>query len=137
MAHAFVLACIDPRFTKMLADYLIHNKELMNDYDLFALAGAELGANDKKNWKKVLKEHIDIAIQLHNIKKVLVFSHMDCGAYKEFKGIRKDDDPHIHIVELNKLRKFMKRCYPTLEYCGYIMGTNGHIHKVETSAFNK
>ena len=131
MAHAFVLACIDPRFTKMLADYLIHDKKLKDDYDLFALAGAELGANDKKGWRKALFEHIDIAIKLHKINEILVFSHLDCGAYKTFKDMESDDDPHTHLVELDRLRKILKKKYPHLSYKGYLMDTKGKIYKMD------
>ena len=131
-ASTFVLACIDPRFTEFLAHYLIHEKDIAHDYDLFALAGAELGANQTKfkQWKKVLVNHIDIAIDLHDIKQILVFSHMDCGAYKVFKDIDKDDDPHLHKDELKKLGKFMKKKYPSLVYKGFIMDTHGAIFRV-------
>ena len=130
MAHTFVLACIDPRFTKMLADFLIHEKYVKNDYDLFALAGSELGANDKPAWKKVLKEHLDIALELHDIQEFWVFSHMDCGAYKVFKELKDDDDPHLHEAEINKLYKWIKKHYSQLKFKGYIMGKTGKIVQV-------
>jgi len=115
----------------MLADFLIHDKKLKDDYDLFALAGAELGANEKKMWKKALYEHIDIAIKLHKINEILVFSHLDCGAYKIFKEMDTDTDQHIHLVELDKLRKAIKKKYPKLIYKGYIMDTQGKIYKMD------
>ena len=132
-ASTFVLACIDPRFTEFLAHYLINDKDIQHDYDLFALAGAELGANQTqfKQWKKTLTNHIDIALDLHGIKQMLVFSHLDCGAYKVFKDMEKDDDPHLHKAELIKLSKFIKKKYPQLTYKGFIMDTKGKIHRVE------
>jgi len=132
-ASTFVLACIDPRFTQFLAHYLINDKEIANDYDLFALAGAELGANQTKHkcWKTTLTQHIDVAIELHDIKQILVFSHMDCGAYKVFKELEKDDDPELHKKELIKLHKFMTKKYPKLDYKGFIMDTKGAIYKVK------
>ena len=132
-ASTFVLACIDPRFTKYLADYLIHDKEIANDYDLFALAGAELGANQTKHkcWKTTMTQHIDVALDLHNIKQLLVFSHMDCGAYKVFKDLEKDDNHKLHEKELKKLHKFIGKKYPQLIYKGFIMDTDGSIHKVK------
>jgi hypothetical protein len=132
-ASTFVLACIDPRFTKYLADFLIHDKEIANDYDLFALAGAELGANQTKHkcWKTTLTQPIDVALDLHNIKQLLVFSHMDCGAYKVFKDLEKDDNHKLHEKELKKLHKFIGKKYPQLIYKGFIMDTDGSIHKVK------
>lgn len=129
-AHTFVLACIDPRFTEYLADFLIHDKDVRHDYDYFALAGSELGANDKKAWRKALFEHIDIAIQLHDISDFWVFSHMDCGAYKVFKDLKSDMNPHIHKEEIIKLHKIIGKKYPKLNFKGYIMDTKGAIYKV-------
>jgi carbonic anhydrase len=131
-ASTFVLACIDPRFTEYLAHFLIHEKDIAHDYDLFALAGAELGANQTKHkcWKKTLQNHIDVAIDLHDIKQVLVFSHLDCGAYKVFKELEHDDDPNLHKGELKKLGKWFKKHYPALQYRGFIMNTDGAIFRV-------
>lgn len=129
-AHTFVLSCIDPRFTEYLAHFLINNKMVRNDYDLFCLAGCELGANDKANWKKALFEHIDIAIELHKIKHFWAFSHMDCGAYKVFKDLKKDDKPYMHFEELDKLHTTINKKYPDLEFKGYIMNTDGSILRV-------
>jgi hypothetical protein len=44
MASILVLACIDPRFTEVLFNYLNHQAQVHSDYDLFVLAGASLGA---------------------------------------------------------------------------------------------
>ena len=129
-AHVFVLSCIDPRFTEYLAHFLINDKQVHSDYDLFALAGASLGANEKKTWRDTLFEHIDIAIQLHKIKAIWVFEHMDCGMYKETLGIKQDNNPHTHMVELHKLKMLLKTKYPRLEYKGYIMNTDGGIYQI-------
>jgi carbonic anhydrase len=131
-ASTFVLACIDPRFTQYLAHFLINEKDIADDYDLFALAGAELGANQTthKCWKKTFTAHIDVAIDLHDIKQILVFSHMDCGAYKVFKDLEKDDNPKLHKEEIHKLQKFMKKKYPKLIFKGFIMDTKGAIFRV-------
>lgn len=131
-ASTFVLACIDPRFTEYLAKYLVNQKDIAHDYDLFALAGAELGANQTKhkNWKKTLIEHIDIALELHGIKTIMVFSHMDCGAYKVFKDLEEDDDPKLHAKELKKLGKYMAKKYPDIEYKGFVMAKDGKIYKI-------
>ena len=35
-------------------------------------------------WAKTLFDHIEISKNLHHIKKVVLFDHLDCGAYKTF-----------------------------------------------------
>jgi carbonic anhydrase len=120
-AKVLVLSCIDPRYTELLADFLIHNKEVHNDYDLFNLAGAELGVLEKKNWKKVYYDHIDIALKLHKIKDLWIFSHMDCGMYKVSLGLKHDHDIDLHVKYLNKLEKKLKKDYPKLNIKKYVM----------------
>ena len=120
-AKVLVLSCIDPRYTELLADFLIHNKQAHNDYDLFNLAGSELGVLEKNNWKKVYYEHIDIALKLHKIKELWIFSHMDCGMYKVSLDIKKDEDIDLHVTKLNELEKILKKDYPNLKVKKYVM----------------
>ena len=91
----FVLACIDPRYTAALEEYLLQILP-NNTYDLFILAGAALGGNltangacsqgvcsvVNTNWQTALLDHIQVAITLHNVTEILVVDHLDCGAYK-------------------------------------------------------
>jgi hypothetical protein len=99
--RAFVLGCIDPRYASALESYLA--KSLVADefsYDLFILAGAALGGgltgntgtcgitgrcgivSNGNNWNEVLKEHIQVGIALHNVRKFIAIDHLDCGAYE-------------------------------------------------------
>jgi len=89
---AFVLACIDPRYIDALEQYLSETLGVNGfTYDLFILAGASLGGLNTTgslcpyattNWQQTLLEHIQVAILLHNVTQVLVFDHLDCGAFK-------------------------------------------------------
>ena len=94
---SFILSCIDPRFAHATDQYL-YDKYTSNglSYDHFVLAGAALGGgltgtgtgagqcNDlspDSNWNQTLKDHIQIAITLHNVKQVEILDHLNCGAY--------------------------------------------------------
>jgi len=130
-AKVLVLSCIDPRFVELLADFLIHDKEARNDYDLINFAGAELGVLENKSWKEVYYEHIDIAIKLHKIKKLWIFSHMDCGMYKVVNDIKKDTNEHLHAENLNELEKMLNKDYPKLKVKKYIMTQKGEFLMVK------
>lgn len=95
--ESLVLSCIDPRFAYATEQYL-YDKYTSNglSYDHFVLAGSALGGNltatgsgsgqcsvlsANSNWNRTLKDHIQIAITLHNIKKVEILDHLNCGAY--------------------------------------------------------
>jgi carbonic anhydrase len=129
-AKVLVLSCIDPRYVELLADFLIHNKEVHNDYDLFNLAGAELGVLENKEWKKTFYDHIDIAIKLHKISDIWIFSHLDCGMYKVTLDLKKDLDTNIHVENMNKLESMIKKDYPKLKIKKYVMTDKPEILKV-------
>jgi carbonic anhydrase len=130
MAKVLVLSCIDPRFIDHLTNFLNHCKGVKKDYDLFNLAGAELGVLEKKNWKKVYYDHIDIALKLHKIKELWVFSHLDCGMYKVTLDLKKDLDTNIHVENMNKLESMIKKDYPKLKIKKYVMTDKPEILKV-------
>jgi hypothetical protein len=150
----FVIACIDPRFAHALEQYL--NEILVENgitYDLFILAGAAGGAaltgnaltcipgggtcsivSVGNNWRTVLLEHIQVAITLHNISKVLVVDHLDCGAYKNCViCTATDQTPSDHQTQFNNLSSFLNSSTfyangtssPTATVSGSSIFTNG------------
>jgi hypothetical protein len=56
----------------------------LNDYDEYILAGASLGylGLGQYDWRQSFEDHIDIAYELHDIHKIVIVDHMNCGAYK-------------------------------------------------------
>jgi hypothetical protein len=131
-ASALVLACIDPRFTASLAWYLTHHKEVINDYDLIALAGASLGVLQTTygSWQTTFVDHVKLALKLHNIKEIWAFDHLDCGMYKATLNLTEDKDSAIHIEKLQELKAFIKQQFPELGFKGFIIDTYGTIQKV-------
>jgi carbonic anhydrase len=131
-ASALVLACIDPRFTASLAWYLTHNKQAISDYDLIALAGASLGVLQTTygSWQTTFLDHVKLALQLHNIKEIWAFDHLDCGMYKATLDLKDDMDKSIHIEKLQELKAFLAREFPQLGFKGFIIDVRGNIEKV-------
>ena len=131
-ASALVLACIDPRFTASLAWYLTHHKDVINDYDLIALAGASLGVLQTTygSWQTTFLDHVNLALKLHNIKEIWAFDHLDCGMYKATLNLKDDMDKSVHIEKLQELKVFLAREFPELGFKGFIIDTYGSIQKV-------
>ena len=80
---AMVLSCIDPRFQPIVYNYL-KKKKLNRKYSSFTIAGSAIGvtANKFKGWHKAFWDNFDTSVKLHNIKKLIVINHRDCGAAK-------------------------------------------------------
>ena len=116
---AMVLSCIDPRFQPIVYNYL-KKKKLIGKYSSFTIAGASLGVTARKfkKWHKVFWENFDTSIKLHNIKKLIVINHRDCGAAKIING-KKDfsliNETKVHKTSFQKLKKIFKKKYPKLK----------------------
>ena len=116
---AMVLSCIDPRFQPIVYNYL-KKKKLMGKYSSFTIAGSSVGvtANRFKKWHKVFWENFDTSVKLHNIKKLIVINHQDCGAAKIINGKKEFstiNETKVHKTSFQKLKKIFKKKYPELK----------------------
>jgi len=130
---AMVLSCIDPRFQPIVYNYL-KKKKLTGKYSSFTIAGSAVGvtANKFKKWHKVFWDNFDTSVKLHNIKKLIVINHRDCGAAKIINGKKeftKINETKVHINSLQKIKKIFMKKYPELTIELKIISLNS---KVET-----
>ena len=128
-----VLSCIDPRFQTIIFNYL-KKKKLTGKYSSFTIAGSAVGVTAKKfkKWHKVFWDNFDTSVKLHNIKKLIVINHYDCGAAKIIngnKGFSKIHETEIHKNSFQKIKKKFKKKYPKLSIELKIISLNS---KVET-----
>ena len=115
---AMVLSCIDPRFQPIVYNYL-KKKKLTGKYSSFTIAGSAIGvtANKFKRWHKVFWDNFETSVKLHNIKKLIVINHRDCGAAKIING-KKDftiiNETNVHKNSFQKIKKIFRKKYPKL-----------------------
>ena len=128
-----VLSCIDPRFQPIVYNYL-KKKKLIGKYSSFTIAGSAIGvtANKYKNWHKTFWENLSTSVKLHNIKKLIVINHRDCGVAKIMNGKKEFSDINeekVHKNSFQKIKKVFKKKYPKLSIELKIISLNS---KVET-----
>lgn len=132
--EAMVLSCIDPRFQDLV------NKQQARDgmsgkYSAFTIAGASIGvvAPAFKEWHKTFWENLGASVQLHNIKKVVVVNHRDCGAAKIAYGDAKVADAAAETVThreaLLEFRKQLKEKHPNLGVELRLMSLDGKLEQ--------
>ena len=117
--QAMVLSCIDPRFQPIVFKYL-KKKKLTGKYSAFTIAGSAIGvtANKFKKWHKAFWDNIETSIKLHQIKKLIVINHRDCGAAKIINGNKifdKSNETKIHKDSFKKIKLKFKKKYPKLK----------------------
>ena len=115
---AMVLSCIDPRFQSIVYNYL-KKKNLKGKYSLFTIAGSAIGVTSLKfkKWHKTFWANFETSVKLHNIKKLIVINHRDCGAAKIVNGKKnfsKINETKIHKNSFQKIKKIFMKKYPKL-----------------------
>ena len=85
--NVLLLSCMDLRLIDDLVPFM-EGDNLNNRYDQLVFAGAALGViqKDHASWYDVFFQHLDIAVQLHDIRDVYLMEHRNCGAYEKFLG---------------------------------------------------
>ena len=130
---AMVLSCIDPRFQHLVHNYLKKQK-LSEKYSAFTIAGAAIGVthNKFKKWHKTFYDNLSTSIKLHEIKKLIVINHKDCGAAKIANGkkvFNSINEKKIHKDSFSKLKKKIKKRFPKLKVDLNLMSLESKITK--------
>ena len=130
-----LLTCMDYRLMDEIAAYMDH-RGLKDGYDHVILAGASLGAlTDKRpDWGRTFWQHLDVAMELHHVTKVIVLDHLDCGAYRVFLGDNAVDTPAkelaAHTHYLRELRAEIGRRHPDLDVELGLMSLDGRVRPI-------
>ena len=129
--EAMVLSCIDPRFQPIVFNYL-KKKKLSGKYSSFTIAGSAVGvtANKFKKWHKVFWDNLETSVKLHNIKKLIVINHRDCGAVKIINGKKEFsniNETKVHKSSFKKIKKIFRKKYPKLSIELKLISLNGRV----------
>lgn len=129
-----LLSCFDFRLPGLTYSYM-KERGLEGKYDHIILAGSSLAAltNYFPSWNKTFWEHLEVAIKLHQIKKVMIMDHRDCGSYRvifnEDFSKDKEKETQIHCKKLVELKNLILQKYSNLEIELLLLNLDG---KVET-----
>jgi carbonic anhydrase len=133
--EALLLSCMDYRLIDDIVRYM-DGRGMTDKYDHVVLAGASLGVLNDKNtaWGQTFWDHVDVALQLHHIHKIIVMDHRDCGAYKVFLGPDHAKDAatefESHAAKLRALQAQIKAKFPQLEVELLLMALDGSVASV-------
>ena len=130
---AMVLSCMDPRFQHLVHNYLKKQK-LFGKYSAFTIAGAAVGVthNKFKKWHKTFYDNLSTSIKLHQIEKLIVINHQDCGAAKIVNGKKAfniTNEQKIHKESFSKLKKEIRKRFPKLKVELSLMSLKSKITK--------
>ncbi|MDZ7611910.1 MAG: carbonic anhydrase [Candidatus Moranbacteria bacterium] len=109
---AAVIACIDFRFWRETAEF-VDNYFGAISYDYPGLPGAAKAINESSG-EDLAFSCVGVPCDLHQVKKIILVNHEDCGAYGgsgKFDG-DKEAEQEFHEDELRKAWGLIKDKYP-------------------------
>jgi carbonic anhydrase len=98
----------------------LEKQGLLKDYDLVCLAGSQKSFLDNDTQPAALKQ-LNISSRLHEVKRVILVAHQDCGAYggsKTFASL--DEEFQRYTTDLNATETLIKEKHPNLEVKKFI-----------------
>lgn len=121
MAHtctAALVKCMDFRLTRDIHSWL-EQKGLADDCDIISVAGASKDLIENPNG--FVATQISLSVQLHQIKKVLLLHHLDCGAYGGSVACSdRSEELSKHKAEMKKAQVIINGRFPTLQVQPFI-----------------
>ncbi len=134
-AKALVLSCIDFRFVGLEQSFLAR-QHLDQAYDWVALAGASLALSGFPHpaEAETFWDQLALSKQLHNINKVMILDHQDCGAYASMYQQPFSDlvsEQNLHVKYLNQAYAQIRQRYPDLEVELYFVKLTGDVTQIE------
>lgn len=108
-----VIKCVDWRFRESDQQFV---EEVLgfSHFDLYAWPGSAKEVNNGNGFKKSLVEKIlQVSKNLHQIKKLLLLWHHDCGAYggvKNFASVAEEEQ--IYQKDLRAVRELLAKELP-------------------------
>lgn len=132
-ADALLLSCIDYRLPGKIARYM-EGRGLASNYDHVILAGASLGATNSlyPHWARSFWDHLDLAIKLHAIRRVIILDHRECGSYRVIfnTNLSGDEEKTQHARELHRLAREIRGTYPQLDVETLLMALDGSVETI-------
>jgi len=116
LTDALIVHCIDFRLQGHLNRWLAQHVGEGN-YDRVALAGGVL------DFETIFKQ-VALARQLHEIKRVILINHEDCGAYSA------DAQLEHHAADLRAVRKKIIAQHPAVRVETFYLYLNGSLEAV-------
>jgi len=119
MAHTcstLVLHCIDFRLGNAIKEYLEKNNYL-GDCDIVSVAGAakNIASPADTSARVFVLNQIAISKRLHNISRVVLMNHTDCGAYGGTSAFASDEaEKEHHRSEMMSARTIIHELHPEL-----------------------
>ena len=127
-AEAVLVTCVDFRFHQPTVEFVKNN--LAGSFDLLTTPGATKNLVEaNQSAKEIIRVIKEVSLPLHQIKKIILMNHWDCGGYggsRSFSSIQKEEEKYQE--DLKKARGVLKKEFPEMEIIiGYSQLDNNNL----------
>lgn len=135
MTQALVLNCMDHRLLAHVAAYL-DGRGLRGKYDQIVLAGGAIGvmSDQTSAWSETFWQHVNLARDLHGIRKIIVIDHRDCVDCNPFfsktNADARERETVIHMIWMEALADEIRTREPGLEVELLLMDLDGSVEPI-------
>src|SRR3989338_1765558 len=115
-----VITCIDYRFAFANQEFINDTLGLKDNYDHISIPGSIYNLVNPET-QALLFSKFELSVRLHLIKRIVIISHIDCGAYGGSASFGSEiAERETLITDLTNARRLLIEKYPTLEVNLYI-----------------
>jgi hypothetical protein len=108
---------MDFRLNGELNEWIKESDLFDGGFDVISLPGASKDLIDgNEEVKNNFLKHIGVSVNLHQVEKIIIFHHSDCGAYAQsyqFSSIEKEKEKQVE--DMKKAKEIILEKYPEVE----------------------
>ncbi|MBU1180137.1 hypothetical protein KJ885_04290 [Patescibacteria group bacterium] len=113
-----LIHCMDFRLHEDIKNWM-QNQGILGDTDLVSVAGAgkDIINPEWPLYREYVLRQVQLSIKLHDMKRVILMHHTDCGAYggKSAFGGSPEKEEQKHIADMQGAAALLKQKWPDLQ----------------------
>ena len=112
-----LIRCMDFRLNKEIKKWIQESNLFDGGFDIISLAGSSKDIVDgSAEIKNNFLKHIGVSVNLHQVEKIIIFHHSDCGAYAlDYKFGSPEEEKEKQLEDMKKSKEIILEKYPEVE----------------------
>jgi len=108
---------MDFRLNKKMREWIAESNLFNGGFDVISLAGASKDlVNGNEEIKNNFLKHIGVSVDLHQVERIIIFHHSDCGAYAlDYQFGSPEEEKEKQFEDMKKAREIILEKYPKME----------------------
>ena len=104
---------MDFRLNKETKKWIQESKLFEGGFDIISLAGASKDIVDgNEEVKNNFLKHVGVSVDLHQVEKIIIFHHSDCGAYAlDYKFDSLEEEKKKQLEDMKKAKEIILEKY--------------------------